>query len=134
MRTVNAQIRRWLDAGCAVEAILGESAYRVPSSLYAGEHDLILVLNQLFTWAEDEERAQDAAGAIEAAVSQTSEHGDLAMAYDIVWCYFLISDDRGTRLPLDRRSLLASLAAVEHPADVSAEHVTSVLDRVHQLP
>ena len=107
---INRQIRRWLESGETVPALLGRVAFFLPSPTY-GDHDRGLLLSQLLIWAE-EGHLTDAAQAFEDAVTQSLLEGADADALDLMWSYVLVSRNRGTALPLSTGFLEAGLAHV----------------------
>lgn len=53
---LNPRIQKWFDDGYFKEALVGDGLFRIPDVTYREEHDLILVMAQLFEWAKQNHR------------------------------------------------------------------------------
>jgi hypothetical protein len=131
---INPKIRRWLDRGDGVEALLGEGEYFVLDPGWGG-HDVVLVVNQLFNWAELASRSEAAGSVLTEAVKQLVDKGDLSGAVTLIWAYVVIGDDRGLTLPIDASLLEASLdqAGVARLENLSEEFIWMVKGRLGAL-
>lgn len=128
MNPVNPRIRSWLRSGLAVDALVGGQGFFIPGVMFSNEHDRILIVNQLLTWAEDENEFERAADAVEGAIERLLREGDIAGAVDIVWTYVLVVDDRGVALPLGQDVLLSTINGARSTAPQSAP--TKLLDEI----
>jgi hypothetical protein len=130
---VNPTVRGWLDRGNAAEALLGRGDYFLRTHDY-GDHDRVLVANQLLGWAFPD-HLDDAAGAVDGAVTTLLDAGDLDGAVDVIWSYVLVAEDQGRRLPVDHDLLDRALdrAGMAHLERTPEDHVYLVKQRLGAL-
>jgi hypothetical protein len=131
VRRVNPRIRSWLDGGHGVDAIVGRGDYFIPSPAY-GDHDLILIMGQLLTWAE-EGQMETAAETLQIAITALIVDGSYAEAARALISYLLIARERNEALPLDiefvaetTRALRASKTNLDKSMITQLEALTSV--------
>src|SRR5690554_3804502 len=53
---MNSQLFNWFDQGKIKEVLLGEEKFFIPNNTYRDNHDSLLVIYQLFEWADSEEK------------------------------------------------------------------------------
>lgn len=99
----NERIKRWFEDGQVREAFLGEGKFRIPDVTYRDTHDRILVMTQLFKWAQQ-------SNSKEVTKKFTNTIRDFllyhfAEAIDVILCYFIVKQDGYTLVDVDFQGL-----------------------------
>jgi hypothetical protein len=110
----NQRVYDWFEKGEVSEAVLGRGHYFIPDLDFREEHDLVLILNQLFAWAAESARERDAARGLELAVEKLLKEGALAQALKLVWSYLIVADNQRQQLPINAELLQEELAKSVH--------------------
>ena len=125
----NPRIQAWFDSGEAVEALIGDDDHRVRSDDNEGAQDRILVVAELLAWAATNGRVNEAARSLTAAIEREVADGRPDDALDIAWCYFVMRDETGERLPIDSERLASLLSGVD-PATIDQAMAALVISRL----
>lgn len=131
---MNQQICEWFESGHIADAILGAPPFFLGEVTYRESHDRVLVLDQLVLWAKDERRRREAVAGLRASLEATLLDDDSWAAYDIVWSYLLVADDRGFGLPIDFVELAGFLDELgsQHPGIADDDAVAAIRERVRE--
>jgi hypothetical protein len=107
----NARIRAWFDRGNIAEALIGSPGYFIPSVTFSETPDRLLAVSELLLWADSDALRITASRSLLAATTDLAARGKLLEAFDLVWCYFLATDDLDRRLPLAADELRNALSS-----------------------
>lgn len=95
----NERIQGWFETDELKEAFLGDGKYRIPDVTYRDKHDRILVMSQLFRWAQ-KSNTKNATQKLENALKDLlPDH--FSEAIDVILCYFIIKQNENTSVNVD---------------------------------
>lgn len=100
---------RWFEEGHVPEALCGSGAFFVEDLTFRGEHDCVLAVDQLLTWAEQGHHEAASLGFSE-AIGRFISKKELRSALRLLRAYRLLSTATGIALACDETKLLESLA------------------------
>lgn len=129
--TQNPRIRRWFEDDRIAESILGDGSMFIPDIDDSTQHDRILVLGQLFDWAEGDAKGSQARAGIKEAIARSLARHEVGDALDIAWCLLILADLDESEAPVDWGVLESSLVAeVAKDGRIDQGWASTVLDRL----
>lgn len=103
--------QRWFGEGRVIEALCGYGSYFIPDHTWRDEHDRLLALSQLLSWARpghEIEATNGFEGALQSLLVTADPHG----ALDLFHCYLIISKEHNSTLPIDEDRVVLSITSM----------------------
>lgn len=127
---MSIHMRRGFDAEEIAAVLLGNNPYFTRDNTFRDQHDRVLALDTLLDWADERGNERRAAEGLVNALEVAVARQDRPSAYDLVWCYFLVTDSRRSALPLDLARVGALLDKIDAGPEPDPQPLDEVRDRV----